>query len=141
MARRRGILPRVKVYVAGALADVEEVRAVQASVLAAGHDLALDWTRGPDAGVRDYASDPAVSAAIAADDLGAVLEADAVLVVVSGHEGRGMLVELGAALARAHQGDLEHVVVLGAVVRDSVFYHHPAVRRVSGVDEWLADLG
>ncbi len=69
-----------------------------------------------------------------------MLDADAVLVVVSEHEGRGMFVELGAALARASRGDLEHVVVVGPVHHESVFYFHPSVQRVPTVADWLSSL-
>ncbi len=41
---------------------------------------------------------PAISAELASEDLDAVMRADAVLVVASEHDGRGMFVELGAAL-------------------------------------------
>ena len=66
-----------------------------------------------------------------------MLNADAVLVVVSEHEGRGMFVELGAALSRARRGDLQHVVVIGPIQHESVFDYHPAVQRISTVEEWL----
>lgn len=130
----------MKIYVAGPIADIKTVQVIQAAVVAAGHGLALDWSRGPDATlVKGYGSNPAASAQIAGDDLDAVLNADAVLIVASEHDGRGMFVELGAALARAQRGDLEHIVVVGHIHHESVFFYHPAVRRVSVVDEWLAD--
>ena len=131
----------MKIYVAGPLADVEKVQAVQSAVVAAGHELTLDWTRGPEVTLaQDYGSLPEVSASLATDDLDAVLGADAVLIVMSEHHGRGMFVELGAALTRASRGDLEHVVVVGPIRHESVFYYHPAVQRVSVVDDWLASL-
>ncbi|MGL5817689.1 MAG: hypothetical protein ACRCYR_09015 [Phycicoccus sp.] len=130
----------MKVYVAGPLADVGTVRAVQVAVVAAGHELTLDWSRGPDSTLTSYASAPTVSASIAAQDLAAVLAADALLVVAGEHDGRGIFVELGAALAMAERGDLRHVVVIGPRRHDSVFYYHRAVQRVSDVDEWLAGL-
>ena len=129
------------IYVAGALADAERVRAVQAAVVRAGHEVALDWTRGADAALTDYESQPAASAAVASADLAAVLAADAVLVVASEHEGRGVYVELGAALARASAGALQHVAVLGPVHHQSVFFHHPAVTRWVTVEAWLDSLG
>lgn len=125
---------------AGPLADIKAVQVVQSAVVAAGHDLTLDWSRGPDATFDDYGSLPEVSAEVATEDLEAVLTADAVLVVASDHDGRGMFVELGAALARAQRGELEHVVVIGPIRHESVFYYHPAVLRVAAVDEWLASL-
>lgn len=131
----------MKIYVAGPLADVESVQAVQSAVVAAGHELALDWSRGPDIALDgDYGSFPEVSAMLAIQDLDAVLAADAVLVVATEYDGRGMFVELGAALARVRNGDLEHLVVVGPIRHESVFYYHPAVRRVTAVNEWLDGL-
>ena len=132
----------VKVYVAGALTNASAVQAVQEALVAAGHQLSLDWTRGPDIDfVGGYDSDLAASARIAAADLDGVMDADAVLVVAaSEHEGRGMFVELGAALARARAGDLAHVVVVGPIHHDSVFHYHPAVQRASTVEEWLSSV-
>lgn len=131
----------MKVYVAGPITDAAAVREVQQAVLAAGHELTLDWTRGADiTSANDYASDLDLSSEIASKDLDAVLTADAVLVVASEHDGRGMYVELGAALARARQGDLAHVVVVGHVHHQSVFYYHPEVLRVATIEEWLNRL-
>lgn len=130
----------MRIYVAGALADTEKVQEVQSAVVAAGHELTLDWSRGPDGQFDDYGSLPAVSADIATEDLDAVMTADAVLVVASEHDGRGMFVELGAALARARSGELDHVVVIGRIRHQSVFFYHPTVLRVSAVDDWLVGI-
>ncbi|MGL5818828.1 MAG: hypothetical protein ACRCZD_20470 [Phycicoccus sp.] len=130
----------MKVYVAGPLADIGTVRAVQRAVVAAGHELTLDWSSGPDSMLTSYASAPTVSGRLAAQDLAAVLAADALLVVAGEHDGRGMFAELGAALAMAERGDLRHIVIVGPRRHDSVFFYHPAVQRVSDVDEWLAGL-
>ena len=129
----------MKVYVAGSLDDVRTVQFVQGSVVAAGHDLVLDWTRGPDTGLTDYASHPGASRQLAKDDLHAVTDAEAVLLVVSDKAGRGMFVEFGAALLRAEQGSLAHLVVIGAE-HESVFFYDPAVRRFSAFDDWFASL-
>ena len=131
----------MKIYVAGPLADMESVQAVQSAVVAAGHELTLDWTVGPDVTlVEQYGSVPDRSAKLASADLEAVLRADAVLIVASKHDGRGMYVELGAALARVQLDGLEHVVVIGHIHHESVFYCHPSVQWFSTVTEWLAGL-
>ncbi len=135
-----GKVPGVKVYIAGSLADVPLVRRAQAAVRSSGHDVVLDWTRGPDASVTDYARDPSAAATIARVDLAAVLEADAVLVVVGENPGLGMFVELGAALACAERGEGTRIAVIGSATTDSVFYFHPAVQRCETVEEWLASL-
>jgi len=69
-----------------------------------------------------------------------VVQADAVLVVASEHDGRGMFVELGAALVRARAGDLAHVVLVGEIRHESVFCLHPLVQRVPTVEAWFATL-
>ncbi|HET7387187.1 MAG TPA: hypothetical protein VFJ19_11060 [Nocardioidaceae bacterium] len=51
-----------------------------------------------------------------------------------------MFVELGAALSRAREGDLAHVVVVGHIHHESVFYYHPAVQRMATVEEWLTSV-
>ncbi len=123
---------------AGPIADLQRVREVQSVVVAAGHQLTPDWTR--DTALVDYGKYPVGAGAIAAQDLEAVLSADAVLVVASEHEGRGVFAELGAALARACRGDLAHLVVVGEMRHESVFHFHPAVVRVDSVHDWLAGL-
>ena len=134
-----GKVDAVKIYVAGPLADVATVRAVQADVVAAGHELTLDWTE--DAALPgNYGSQPDASGTLAQAEVNAVMEADAVLVIASDHDGRGMFVELGAALARAEQRELVHVVVVGEIRHESVFYFHPAVQRVPSVQDWLEQL-
>jgi hypothetical protein len=131
----------VKVYVAGHLADRATVTEAQRAVVAAGHELTHDWTQDLEC-TTDYGSRPELSAQIAGADLGGVMLADAVLVITSSPEpGRGLFVELGAALARAEMGLLRHVVAVGPIVHESVFYYHPRVRRVETVHEWLAEFG
>ncbi|HZW43047.1 MAG TPA: hypothetical protein VFF32_01465 [Dermatophilaceae bacterium] len=129
----------MKIYVAGPLADVATVKAVQSAVVTAGHELTLDWTNDASL-VEHYGAQLDVSGRLAQEDLNAVMAADAVLVIASKHDGRGMFVELGAALARAQRGELAHVVVVGEMWHESVFYFHPAVQRVASIEAWLEDL-
>jgi len=131
----------MKVYVAGQLADTAAVTAAQQQILAAGHTLTHDWTQEP-CFTEKYASRPEESADIARTDLEGVMAADAVVVLASSTDpGRGLFVELGAALARAELGQLGHVIVVGDIVHESVFYFHPRVRRVVNLDEWLMVVG
>jgi hypothetical protein len=127
----------VRIYVAGPIADSLAVRRVQQAVLAAGHELTLDWSADVSDG-DDH--DPRLdwSARTAREDLDAVLAAEAVLVVASEHDGRGVFVELGAALAQASRGELGHVVLIGDIHHESVFHFHPLVQRVRTVEDWRA---
>lgn len=53
---------------------------------------------------------------------------------------RVYFVELGAALTRASRGELDHVVIVGEIHHESVFYFHPLVQRVPAVEDWLSQL-
>ncbi len=129
----------MKVYVSGPVSDVVTVRNVQDAVVAAGHELTLDWSADVSF-AAGYASQVERSAAMAQEEVDAVLAAEAVVVVASRHDGRGMFVELGAALALASRGELDHVVLVGQIHHESVFYFHPLVQRVPAVEDWLAGL-
>lgn len=127
----------MKIYVAGPVADAATVQAVQAHVLAAGHTLTMDWSADLSF-VEHFESRLDRSAHMAGEMLEAVMAAHAVLVVASEQDGRGMFVELGVALARASRGELQHVVLIGDIHHESVFYFHPTVTRVDTVADWLA---
>jgi hypothetical protein len=129
----------MKIYVSGPVSDTVTVQQVQNAVVAAGHELTLDWSADVSF-VEGYASQPERSARMAQEELDAVIAAEAVLVEASRHDGRGMFVELGAALACASRGELDHVVIVGEIHHESVFYFHPLVQRVSAVEDWLIHL-
>ena len=57
----------MRIYVAGHLEDVASVQHVQSAVVAAGHDVTLDWTRGPDSAITNYATADALSIEIVED--------------------------------------------------------------------------
>lgn len=130
----------MRVYVAGSLTDVDAVRETQSAVESAGHPVLHDWTRGPDVSLVDYAEDPDAAGLIARTDLLAVLQVDALVLVANEQPGRGMFVELGAALARVEGGQEMHVVVVGSRTADSVFYFHSAVQRHATVGDWLTSV-
>ena len=129
----------MRIYVTAPVADTVTVQQVQNAVLAAGHELTLNWSADVSF-AEDYASQIERSARMAQEEIDAVMAAEAVLVVASRHDGRGMFVELGAALGRASRGDLEHLVLIGDIHHESVFYFHPLVHRVPSVQHWLDEL-
>lgn len=127
----------MRVYVAGSLADVVAVQEAQSAVESAGHEVTHDWTRGLDVALEDYAEDPDAAGRVGRTDLLGVLRADALVLVANEHPGRGMFVELGAALACVEKGQNMQVVVVGSLTAGSVFYFHPAVKRYATIAEWL----
>lgn len=132
----------MKIYVAGPLADIKTVQRVQDAVVAAGHELTMDWSSSPGPSLQVYDAEPDAAGRLAGAMLDAVLAADAVLVLATENDGRGMFVELGAALAAARRsGAVKDIAVIGQIRHESIFYFHPAVTRAADVDEWLAGSG
>ncbi len=126
----------MRIYVSGPVAAARQISAMQDELVALGHELTLDWAM--DTSFADnYASRPDRSARTATEELAAVLNADAIVVVATEHDGRGMFVELGAALARVARNEPLEIVVVGDIRHESVFYFHPAVQRFATLSEWL----
>lgn len=132
-------LSLMKIYVAAPLEAADQVREGQLLLVEAGHELALDWTQDMSL-VEDFGSQPARSAHMATAMVDAVLAADALAVLATEFDGRGMFVELGAALARAEAGLLQGIAVIGRITKESVFYLHPRVQRFETLQEWLEEL-
>jgi hypothetical protein len=118
----------LKVYVAGRTNMLTEVREIQAVVRKQGGVITHDWTKIVDE-VGGAARDDGVSATrqgeFARGDLRGVREANLVI-MVAGPGLCGALVEVGAAL-----GQDKPVLIYGEPERHSVFFHHPAVGKVS----------
>lgn len=129
----------MKIYVSGPVTDTDTVQRVQGAVVAACHELTLDWSTDVSF-AEGYANQRERSARMAQEELDGVLAADAVLVVASEHDGRGRFVELGTALTRASRVELSHVVLIGEIHHESVFYFRPLVQRFQTVEDWLAAL-
>lgn len=122
----------MRVYVAGASAELERVEAFAARAIAAGHEIAHAWWEDVRANVAAGRTDADLSddegRRFADADLSAVADSDAfVLLAPAGHS-RGCWLELGHALAF-----VPCIIVAGASARSSIF------TRAAGVDHLVAD--
>jgi hypothetical protein len=115
----------MRVYVAGSTREVERVNHVQALVLAAGWAITFDWT-GPEGEIRDSGWDAAAEkgALISSREIEACKTAD-LTIVLCPPAGLGCWIEMGASLAAGGE------VWVVDPVRDSVFWQHPQVQRMS----------
>ena len=114
------------------------VQTAQELLVSRGHSITQDWSQGdviPD-GFSDSAAD---AGRVSKEDIDGILEADAFLLLTTHADepGRGMYVELGAALLKAELGLLFHVCVVGELTHETVFYFHPLVKRFSDLGECL----
>lgn len=128
----------MRVYVAGRVAWIDDVRHAQALAVAAGHEITFDWTGAEGETRHDWTSAVALARHIGEREKGAVLTADAVILIGQGCEegggGLGCFIEVGMALA----ADVD-VFVVGPC-RESVFWYQPNVVRVRTSEEAVAAL-
>lgn len=136
----------MKIFVSGQITDLENVRSVQNRIISEGHDITHDWTRN-ETGEKMLAGDEAklsnlVETGRRADlDIQGVVTADVYVACTDNKKpGKGMYVELGAALALNSVNNTPRVCIIGALNHMSIFYFHPAVERFSTVDEFIKSL-
>lgn len=129
----------MKIYVAAPLGAAALVQQTQDRLVDAGHELTFDWTQDLSF-MEGFETRPEKAAYMAGTMIDAVLCAEAVVVLATEHDGRGMFVELGAALAQAERGVLRSIAVVGPILHESVFYFHPRVCRYADLDDWLVTL-
>ena len=129
----------MKIFVSGQLKEKQRIREVYAKLSGAGMEITHDWTRTDNMG--DYASNSR-EAGIRADlDVRGVVDADAyVLMTDNQHCGKGMYVELGAALALASIKKSLEVCIVGPKNHESIFYYHPLARHFGDFESCLEYL-
>jgi hypothetical protein len=140
-------MERMKVYVAGQLNDLENVRLVQAKLVESGHTLTHDWTEketgnqflsSPEAKLKNLSE----TKRRAHVDVQAIIDSDAVVLCTNNTEqGKGMYVELGAALALNVATGKPRVYILGQLNHMSIFYFHQAAKRVQDIPELIDQMG
>jgi len=136
----------MKIFVSGQIEDIENVRKVQAEFISAGHQITHDWTTNL-TGVDMLGSREAKlenldeSKKRATDDINGVVNSDIYVICTDNEKaGKGMYVELGAALALHAKYNVPKIYLLGAMNHMSIFYLHPVVIRVDSVSDILKSL-
>lgn len=120
----------MNIYVAGRTKDIENVRTVQAVVMAKGHHITFDWTDPEYGDIRsDWSNAIAAARSHASIEREAVRQSDCVILVWHEHGGLGALFETGMAMAYS-----KRVIVVGTP-RESVFWYLQNVERVKDMHE------
>lgn len=126
------------IFISGQIKEKYRIREVFAQLEAAGHQITHDWTR-TDNMPKPYSLAPAEAGLRASKDIQGVLDADVYILMSDNRDsGKGMYVELGAALALAtSQAKPIELYVVGPMNHESIFYYHPLVTHVETVEEVL----
>jgi len=136
----------MKIFVSGQINDIENVRLVQQKLIDAGHEITHDWTRN-ETGDKMLGGDENKLANIDEASRRAVLDIDAVLdaevhIACTDNElpGKGMYVELGAAIALNETRSSPRVFLVGKLNHMSIFYFHPSVKIFDTIDQVIEEL-
>jgi hypothetical protein len=132
----------MKVFVSGQIEEKSEIRDIYAKLRKYGHTITHDWTQTDPIGIK--LKNKVESGNRAAKDITGVVESD-IYVLVSNNKnpGKGMYVELGAALALNEVNNKPLVYTIGKLYNLSIFYLHPCVKHfetIEGLIEELASL-
>jgi len=136
----------MKIFVSGQILDTVYVHSVQKRLRDAGHKITHDWTVNETgekmlATIEDKLKDVTETSRRAQLDIDGVINADAYVICTNNTTaGKGMYVELGAALALYETRGKPRIFVLGEMQHMTVFYFHPAVTHVKTIDELIKQL-
>jgi hypothetical protein len=135
----------MNIFVSGQIGDVEFVRQTQQAFVENGHTITYDWTSN-ETGSKLLAGDDAKLAHIEetsrrADlDLQGVLDSDIFVLCTSSEKpGKGLYVELGAALGSFALRGTPKIYTLGKRNHMSIFYFHDSVTHTNSVEKILKE--
>lgn len=129
----------MKVFISGQLNEKVKIREAFDKFEEVGATVTHDWTRTDD--LSDYRANAEESARRAAADIDGVLAADIYILMSDNLKcGKGMYVELGAALAISEQIGGLRIYVVGPMNHESIFYHHPNVSHRDTLDEVIHEV-
>lgn len=132
----------MKFFISGQIDDVLNIKEIMKTVKDAGHEITHDWTTTDTflGGPEEKLNNPEESQLRAKKDIDGVLNCD-VYVLSSNNikTGKGMYVELGAAIALNEITDKPKIYVIGKLNHLSLFYLHPNVAIKNSIQEVLKD--
>lgn len=135
----------MKIFISGQIDDSTSIKRLLDIAVSNGHEITHDWTK-TDTFMGDESTKLAnlkESEQRAFKDIKGVIDAD-VYILSSDNEnvGKGMYVELGAALALRQAGvkDAPDVYIIGSLNHMSIFYLHPLVKRRESIEDVLDEI-
>jgi nucleoside 2-deoxyribosyltransferase len=122
----------MKFFVSGKVGDDNITKTVMKALKNAGHEITFDWTTIEH--LRPYDENATACRDAAVSESRGVKNAD-VLVIIAHNKGIGMYVELGIAIGLGIP-----IRVVTKVESQTMFFHHPLVKKVSDIDEVIKEF-
>jgi hypothetical protein len=130
----------MKFYIAAYVGEKKRVTGIYKLLKKNGHQVTVEWTRGKPIAIKNRDRKPQKIQKIAVRDIGGVFQCDVFVLLSEPVAGRAKYVELGAAIAHNLIKGRPKIYILGKKTNQSVFYYHPAVKRVTSFDEILNEI-
>lgn len=129
----------MKFYIASRTKKKDRVAKLYKLLKENGHQIASDWTLHKN--TKPYIKHQDLSRRYALEDVKGVKDCDVFIIVSTGNGGRGMYVELGAAILSYLKYQKPKIYVVGKYNHNTIFYFHPSVNRRNNIQEVLVELG
>jgi hypothetical protein len=126
------------VYVAASFEQSQQVRDVYKSLAAAGHIVTLDWTSHKEVRKLKSTSEKVrLAKSYAIDDVNGVIAADVFVLLTGPRKSTGAHIELGIALG----DESKQIYLVGKIIEDHIFYHHPKIKWAENIEALIKALG
>ena len=137
----------MKFYIAARFDNKDKVKDIYNKLKEKGHEVHTDWTVHPP--FYPYSSDPALCEKFSEEDIKGAMGCDVFVLLADEHSngnpnghnhGRGMFIELGAAMASLIEKGKPKVYVIGPDNDKCIFHFHKCVTRFDTIEEVLEKL-
>jgi|GEM_PF-371822 len=125
----------MKFYIAAYIRKKKLVQEICRSLELLGHKITVDWTKNEAPKLNDRSTFYKDVRRVAVRDMKGVLECDIFIILSDPVHGRAKYAELGAAIASFETSGRPLIYVLGKTSDQTIFYYHPAVKRVKTLEE------
>lgn len=129
----------MRFYIAGNINNRESVKKAMEAVRQAGHEILTNWTDDRPIAQSERNGNQEKISEIAVRDFLGVNNCEVFVLFAEPADGRSLYVELGVALATCARTGEPKIYVVGGNVGQTVFYFHPLVVHVNGIEEILVD--
>ena len=130
----------MKFYIAAFIEEKRRVQIIHQRLIDLGHSITVDWTDELGVSGKDRDTHSKRVEEVAVRDMNGVEECDIFILLSDPPDGRAKYAELGAAIMSYLLRGRPAIYVLGDETHHSVFFYHPAVKRVRTLEEVLSDV-
>ena len=128
----------MKVYVASRFNNQEKVKEIYEKLIENGFEITVDWTKHKK--VKPYEKNSKLAKKYSKEDIEGVRDSDVFILLTTQKPGKGMFVEMGAAVILNILIGKPKIYIIGDYNNQSLFYFHPNVKRLKTIEDAIEDI-